>query len=87
MMDDQDEEGNEIKQNREVNDRDSIHEERKEVLKNGNLGALEVPQPFQADSFNHQDMNVDDDVGNQGNYYDTNLENKIRNLGRPPDIH
>ncbi|XP_068229927.1 myosin heavy chain, embryonic smooth muscle isoform-like isoform X5 [Palaemon carinicauda] len=86
MMDDQDEEGNEIKQNHEVNDIDNIHEERKEMLKNENVGALEVPQPFQADSFNHQEMNVDD-VGNQGNYYDTNLENKIRNFGRPPDLH
>ncbi|XP_042878889.1 uncharacterized protein LOC122257585 isoform X14 [Penaeus japonicus] len=91
LMDDQDEEGNEVKRNNEeVLDEDNALEDLKDHPRVGNLvGGLKVPLGFRQDEANPQDMNVEEDlIGNQGNYYDGNIDNNnIRNLQRPPDFH
>ncbi|XP_063610274.1 uncharacterized protein LOC134784205 [Penaeus indicus] len=91
LMDDQDEEGNEVKRNNEeVLDEDNALEDLKDHPRVGNLvGGLKVPLGFHPEEANPQDMNVEEDIiGNQGNYYDGNIDNNnIRNLQRPPDFH
>ncbi|XP_047498406.1 uncharacterized protein LOC125045257 isoform X3 [Penaeus chinensis] len=91
LMDDQDEEGNEVKRNNEeVLDEDNALEDLKDHPRVGNLvGGLKVPLGFHPEEANPQDMNMEEDIiGNQGNYYDGNIDNNnIRNLQRPPDFH
>ncbi|XP_042223426.1 uncharacterized protein LOC121867516 [Homarus americanus] len=88
LMDDQDEEGNEVKHNNENVDEDNGQEDNKDLGRSGNLvGAVEVPQQFHQQEDTHQDMNLGEDLTNQGNYYETNLDNNIRNLRRPPELH
>ncbi|XP_037788636.1 uncharacterized protein LOC119584203 isoform X4 [Penaeus monodon] len=91
LMDDQDEEGNEVKRNNEeVLDEDNALEDLKDHPRVGSLvGGLKVPLGFRPEEANPQDMNVEEDIiGNQGNYYDGNIDNNnIRNLQRPPEFH
>lgn len=84
LMDDQDEEGNDIKHNNGNMHEDNGREDNKDLPRSGNqIGALEVPHPFLPQEDTHQDMNIGEDLGNQGNYYENNLDNNIRNLQRP----
>lgn len=85
LLDDQDEEGNDIKHNNGNMDEDQGQDGKKDFQRNGNnmVGALEVPHPFLPQEDTHQDMNMGEDLGNQGNYYENNLDNNIRNLRRP----
>lgn len=91
LMDDQDEEGNEVKRNNEeILDEDNALEDLKDHPRVGNLvGGLKVPLGFRPEEANPQDMNMEEDIiGNQGNYYDGNIDNNnIRNLQRPPEFH
>lgn len=86
-MDDQDEEGNEIRQTNDNIDEDNGQEDNKDLSRRDNqVGALEVPHVFHPEDDAHQDMTMGEDLGNQGNYYEANLDNNIQNLRRPPKL-
>lgn len=87
LMDDQDEEGNDIRQNNDNIDEENCQEDNKDLPRRSNqVGALEIPQVFHPEDDTHQDMNMGEDPGNQGNYYEANLDNNIQNLLRPPKL-
>ncbi|XP_071534354.1 uncharacterized protein [Panulirus ornatus] len=87
LMDDQDEEGNDIRQNNDNIDEENCQEDNKDLPRRSNqVRALEIPQVFHPEDDTHQDMNMGEDPGNQGNYYEANLDNNIQNLLRPPKL-